>query len=229
MFNRFLTIFRKDAPVQEIDAAFSDMLNIAQEMALEASGIYWRTYPEQERVSAVSKRDIEVNKLERAIRKKISRRLSVTRGYDVPYSLRMMSLVKDVERIGDYAKNLAQTAYLVDAPIPDDELTVSLREIREQVEGLIREIPRVMGEADKKRSAALTVEGRELAKDCDRLVRRLAKGEYATGVAVKLTLGARYYKRIVAHSLNLLSSVIMPLHKLDYYDEDDLNAMDEAP
>jgi hypothetical protein len=32
-------------------------------------------------------------------------------------------------------------------------------------------------------------------------------------------MGARFYKRIGAHVLNVLSSVVMPLHKLDYYDE----------
>ena len=30
----------------------------------------------------------------------------------------------------------------------------------------------------------------------------------------------RYYKRIGGHVLNVLSGVTMPLHKVDYYDED---------
>ena len=37
-----------------------------------------------------------------------------------------------------------------------------------------------------------------------------------------LVLGARFYKRIGGHVLNVLSSVVMPLHKVDYYDEDDI-------
>ena len=32
-------------------------------------------------------------------------------------------------------------------------------------------------------------------------------------------LATRFYKRIGAHVVNVLSSVVMPLHKLDYYDE----------
>jgi hypothetical protein len=35
-------------------------------------------------------------------------------------------------------------------------------------------------------------------------------------------LGCRYYKRIGGHVLNILSSVVMPLHKIDYYDEDEI-------
>ena len=34
-----------------------------------------------------------------------------------------------------------------------------------------------------------------------------------------MVLGTRYYKRIESHLLNILSGVVMPLHKLDYYDD----------
>ena len=37
-----------------------------------------------------------------------------------------------------------------------------------------------------------------------------------------LVLCARYYKRIGGHALNVLSAVVMPLHKVDYYDEDEI-------
>jgi hypothetical protein len=47
----------------------------------------------------------------------------------------------------------------------------------------------------------------------------IAGSEHLACAAVHLTLGARFYKRINGHLLNFLSSVIMPLHKLDYYDE----------
>ena len=37
-----------------------------------------------------------------------------------------------------------------------------------------------------------------------------------------MVLATRYYKRFAGHVLNILSSVVMPLHKLDYYDEDEI-------
>ena len=47
----------------------------------------------------------------------------------------------------------------------------------------------------------------------------LAGSDHGAGVTTALILGARFYKRIAGHVLNVLSSVVMPLHKLDYYDE----------
>ena len=34
-----------------------------------------------------------------------------------------------------------------------------------------------------------------------------------------MVLLTRFYKRLGAHLLNILTSVVMPLHKLDFYDE----------
>ena len=37
--------------------------------------------------------------------------------------------------------------------------------------------------------------------------------------AVSRALLFRYLKRITAHTMNIISSLVMPLHRLDYYDE----------
>ena len=219
MFRELLTIFRGESPLKAISQNFTQMLELARRMALEASAIYWNTAPQAEQVKQLRGNDIEVNKLERTIRKQLATHLAVHRGHDVPYCLLMMSLVKDVERLGVYSKNLVEAAELYDEKVPEDDLANELRDIRDSVEYLARQASRVFTESDRERATELTVEGRTVAKRCDDLFRQIAKADYDSGLAVKLTLGARYYKRIGGHLLNILSSVIMPLHKLDYYDE----------
>ena len=54
---------------------------------------------------------------------------------------------------------------------------------------------------------------------CDALIPKIAKAEYSAASTVTVVLGTRYYKRILGHLLNVLSGVVMPLHKLDYCDE----------
>jgi hypothetical protein len=54
---------------------------------------------------------------------------------------------------------------------------------------------------------------------CDDLISRVAVSAHDASTTTTLVLGARYYKRIEAHLLNILSGVVMPLHKVDYYDE----------
>ncbi len=78
---------------------------------------------------------------------------------------------------------------------------------------------RVFTESDTETALDLIRRGREVNRRCDALVKRVAGSDYDAATTTTLVLGARYYKRIESHLLNVLSGVVMPLHKLDYYDE----------
>ena len=56
---------------------------------------------------------------------------------------------------------------------------------------------------------------------CDRVVEQVLDAPGLTNrQVVAYTLAARYHKRIAAHLGNIASSLVMPLHKLDYFDEE---------
>jgi phosphate transport system protein len=222
MLKQLVQIFRGEHPLQTTSRNFNQMLRLAQEMVNEASTLFWGGEQTPEQRTALYAKDVEVNKLERAIRKHIIAHLSGPVPSDVPYCLLIMSLVKDLERLGDYAKNLSELVSLADEPFPDDANLGELREIARSVERLASEAGRVFANADRDRAKELTLEGRSVAKRCEELVRKVAHSDYSANVAVRLTLAARHYKRLEAHLLNLLSGILMPLHKLDYYDENAL-------
>ena len=74
----------------------------------------------------------------------------------------------------------------------------------------------------REQALSLIRHGKDLAQRADGLLQRIARSPHTPGQTTALVLGARYYKRIGGHVLNLLSSVVMPLHKIDYYDEDEV-------
>jgi len=222
MFKELLTIFRTTDPLPGATEDFYTMLELTQEMILEASDVYWGRDMTPQQRTALYKKDVKVNKLERRVRKQIIAHLTGPQVHAVPYALLIMSLVKDAERLGDYAKNLLEVRDLIDKEFPNDARVSELREVRSSVETLVREAADVFKRGDVERATELTVEGRSVSKRCDDLIRKVAAGNYRGDIAVALTLGARFYKRIQGHLLNLLSGVIMPLHKLDYFDEESL-------
>lgn len=225
-FKELFSVFQDDRPIDSASKDFARMLALAQEMVLEASEVFWgRAYSPEER-TALYKKDVEVNKLQRRIRKQLVAHVTNTECRHVPYAMLIMSLAKDVERIGDYAKNLVELADLRSDELPDDENTRELREIRDAVEELVRSAADVFLESEEDRATELTIEGRNTAKRCDKLVSEVATASYDNASTVVLALGARFYKRIGGHVLNLLSGVIMPLHKLDYFDDRIISEMD---
>ena len=78
--------------------------------------------------------------------------------------------------------------------------------------------------SDRERALELTRHGRELTHRCEALLRQIVRSDYDASKTVAVALATRYYKRTGAHVLNVLSSATMPLHKLDYYDEQELDS-----
>jgi len=220
MLKRILAIFSGAAPPDEIQETFNELLSIVEAMVLEAGEIYWKGGATEERREALYRRDIDVNRKVRKVRRLVATHLSVSGSTgDVPYGLLMMSLVKDVERIGDYCKNLVDVSQLVPESMPEIPVVGELAEVRESVEILARDARQAFLESDEMRAAVLIQEGRQVSRRCDEIVERTAHSDLGAARAVKISTGARFYKRIEGHFLNLISSVVMPLDKLDFFDE----------
>lgn len=225
MFRELISIFRGDNPLGRMGDNFTKMLRLTRDQTVRAGEIFFSKPASPEERTQIYKQDVKVNKLERKIRKQVIAHLSIAgNSADVPYSLLLMSLVKDVERIGDYAKNLAETLDVSGAILPDDDTVAELREIRNGIEGTFEAVAEVFAQSDEEEAVALIRQGRDMSHRCDALIDRIAKSDYDAATTVAVTLGTRFYKRIGAHLLNILSGVVMPLHKLDYYDEKVLEA-----
>ena len=167
--------------------------------------------------------DVQVNMLERNIRKQVVVHLSVReQACDLSYALLLMTLVKDLERIGDYCKNLSEVLEIQSEPFPDDEIVRELQEIRREVEATFRVLSQVLSTSDHDQALHFIQRSRDIAHRCDALLTTISHSGHDAATATALVLGTRYYKRIGGHVLNLLTSIVMPLHKVDYYDEEEV-------
>ena len=227
MLRELLAIFRSDKPLAEMGKNFAEMLRLTYEMTIKAGDIFFGESLAPDERTRIYQQDVQVNKLERTIRKQLIAHLSLGHPASLPYGLLLMSLVKDVERLGDYAKNLSEVRDYHTDPLPDDEYVAVLKEIRIGVERAFAMTADVFAMSDRERALNLIREGRDLGHRCESLFQRVAGSNYNARMATAVVLGTRFYKRIGAHVLNILSSVVMPLHKLDYYDEDEIGQTDD--
>lgn len=223
MLQELLSILRPGNPLSAMGDEFSEMLGLTYRMTVIAGDLFFGKPVAPEARSGIYDRDVKVNKLERRIRKRVVAHLSVGGNkLDLPYCLLLMSLVKDVERIGDYAKNLSEIVDISSGSLPDDEIVAELRELRIGVEETFKASGEVFTSSDRERALSMIHKGKADAQRADALLQRIAKSSYNGSTTTALVLGTRYYKRIGGHLINLSSSVIMPLHKVDYYDEDEI-------
>jgi Na+/phosphate symporter len=228
MLKELLSLFRADDALARMGADFSKMVDLSQNLTVRAGHVLFREgVSEQEELDAISKADVEINKLERSIRKQLIAHLILTRDRsDVTYCLLLMSLVKDVERLGDYAKNVSEIRSESGGSLPDDDHGAEIGAIRTAVEETYGSVNQVFATQDARTAAQLIQQGKAVNRRCDDLITRVAASDYDAATTTAMVLAARYYKRIESHLLNILSSVVMPLHKLDYFDEDALETAD---
>ena len=219
MLKQLLSLFRSSDAIARMGRDFNKMLELSYGITIQAGQVFFEQSSEADARREISKRDLKINKLERRIRKQVIAHLTLgSNAADVPYCLLLMSIVKDVERLGDYAKNLAYVHHDGGGPIHEDEHGAELREIRRIVEGIFAEAREVFATSDSTAATALILRAREVNKRCDRLIGDVSRSDYDAATTTSMVLGARFYKRIESHLLNILSGVVMPLHKVDYYD-----------
>ena len=164
----------------------------------------------------VKRTDRQVNDGERAIRRELVVHASVAGSLDTPALLVYMSIVKDIERVGDYAKNLLDLAR--DGVDLGAHHNWSSR--RDGILQLIMDTADTFAVRDVERARELLQHGDELLDRFDDEVSALVRGEDTGPDPIARALALRYLKRVVAHLTNVLSSVVMPLDRLDYFDED---------
>ncbi len=162
--------------------------------------------------------DRGINRAEQEVRRALMIHASVHGAMDMPTVLRYMSIVKDAERVGDYAKNIYDLAkYGADfrgAPdLPD------LTHYRDAVSQLIQDAADVFAARDAGAAQKLIDKADGFLDEYDAHVKATFSFEGPPAEAVARALYYRYLKRITAHLMNMMTSLVMPVDRLDYYDE----------
>lgn len=167
----------------------------------------------------VRKSDKRVNRAEREVRRRLIVHAAVAgERVDLTRVLIAMSIVKDAERIGDHCKNIWD---LADAGIDlsGAEDLSSLIEMRDKTSRFVAESARIYQERDTEAAHVLIAEMDEAQDRFDDCVMAQLDSTEAASDAVSRALLCRYLKRITGHLMNVLTSLVMPLERLDYYDE----------
>ena len=215
-----LDLFRSDNWSSRLVDKIGEMLETTSEMFGYCVDVIVYGEPDSDPQVQLYDRDLSIHDMQRDIRRRVLSRLSLqsTRG-EVPSALIFINAVKDVERIGDYMKNLHE----VRALMPED---VDLKMYQEYLVGRSRTIEdlfartsQAFSESDQEKAADVIHRARILGSEAEETIRDLVRSTLPTADAVCLVLIVRFYKRIAAHLSNIATSVVMPVDRLDFYDE----------
>jgi len=220
VFQELLSFWHDQSALKHIFSNFDDMLKTSKTMFVLATDAVFLTENNFEDTKRrLVKMDSRLNTLQQVIRRDIITHIAVQGTGDIVPCLVMMSVTKDAERTGDYAKNILEVAEHC-TTFRNDPLFDELKSMREEIYVRFDQTK----EAIQKNDSDLAREVRQVAydheKNCDKLIWTLAEdnsGRNAVGAALLL----RFFKRVSAHLGNILTTVVMPFDKIDYHDNDE--------
>lgn len=212
MFAEVWKFWRKETLIDKAEEEVERMLIIAKDMFKIAMSVLL----EKEKSKAdIYKMDQGLNAIQMDVRRKILEHLSINPAMDITASLVLITIVVDIERLGDYSKNVLDLSQEIGSKLEGDYFDEA-RKLKSVLEPLFGETATVIKGMDKDAAAQTMQKCTDIAKLCDELLIRLLDGKLGAKKAILATLLFRYLKRIASHLKNVASSVVNPFARIGY-------------
>jgi len=217
MFGEFIKLWRKKTLTAETLELAEKMLSMTREMFFEAVWSLRESDTGQLRID-IYQHDKTINKLERDVRKKVLTHLLITEKSEIVSGLTLANVVTDIERIGDYTKNIADLATLHKALLSGSEFEATITGIEQKVKEFFDLTVKAFPESDADLARRVLNGYKDVSRDSAILTNTLVKGECQCSVsdAVTLALYSRFLKRVAAHLFNVCTSIVNPYHRIGF-------------
>jgi phosphate uptake regulator len=218
MFDKFKELFGSE---NLLDAAFNTTLTMLEfdHKMFDASRQTLRESDKSELPFDIKKMDRKINKYEREVRRNVLTHLSIAGTQNLVPGLALVSIVIDVERIGDYTKNIAGLAKQHPKRLEGAKLEKSLSKIENHIEATFPKVIEILKSQNKKEARAILLAEEEIGKLSDKIVNEMISnknGSLTVTNAVAMAMYARYLKRINAHLTNIASSIVNPFPRIGF-------------
>lgn len=219
MLKELFAIFKEgDLYSQALDESYA-MLDISQKMFL-ASVESLRRSDSAEVDLDIYAADKKINAFERDVRRKVMTHLAISGKAELTSGLVLVSIVVDIERVGDYSKNIYDLAVHHPAMLRAGSLEEDVTVVETRVKEILDRAIFCFKNVDQKLARQLMTEYKEaVSKRCDELTFDLVEGKHPdieTPDQVTVALYLRFLKRIGAHSRNMITSVVNPFERIGY-------------
>ena len=220
VFKDLVTIWNSEDSLSQAWTSSNEMLHLSHEMFTDSVKAL-RSGEKNKVIKSIKLRDEEINQYHRDIRKKVVTHYSVSKDVtNINSGLVLINMVVDIERVGDYTKNILDLAKYYPKKLRSEKISEDLRIIEQVVIERFQNTVKAVEEMDEIAAKELIKSYRsDLGKLSDNLVASSISGDLEIGeehMASSMVLYARYLKRIGAHLKNITSVVINPFESIGY-------------
>ena len=203
--------------LDEVQQTLVQMLQQGHEVFTASTDALFGGGKSKETKQEVKSTDKVINEAQQSVRRQLMVSAAINSA-DLPLVIQYASIVKDAERVGDYAKNIYDLVkYGADFDAAPDRY--HLLRYRDAVGQLILDAASVFEAKDSERAQRLIGKADAFLDEYDAQVKAAYQSQGPPSDAVARALYFRFLKRTTAHVMNVLTALVQPLDRLDYYDE----------
>jgi phosphate uptake regulator len=221
MWKEIVTLFKSEGPLQE---AYDEAILALRESHSMFDDAVAHLHAEGVMETDIYKRDRRINKYERSVRRKIVTHMSVSSKPDINLGLILTSIVIDIERIGDYTKNIVELAVSVPGPFDGLELADEVAWVEARVTEMFDDIVPMLDSSDVDLARSVIEAHGGVAQKVDKHVAALSSGQALSGRsghAVTVAIYLRFLKRVSAHLKNVATSVVNPYYRIGFREKEE--------
>lgn len=221
MFKKLLSIFRKDSLMDQAYRRSYLMLELTLDMFLKARESL-RHKEDSEIDINIYDKDAEINKFELEVRRDVFNHLAIRGSERLPSGLVLASIIIDIERIGDYTKNMIELALNHPGRLYGGIYEEKLQRVEAAVEDNFMKTRKCFELSDVASALVLLDEYKWVNPICDKILMGLIKEEdknIPCGDAISLGLYFRWLKRINSHLRNITTSIVNPFDRIGFEPE----------
>tara|TARA_B100001250_G_scaffold134277_1_gene114815 strand:+ start:1474 stop:2139 length:666 start_codon:yes stop_codon:yes gene_type:complete len=219
MFKQIFEIFKSDSLYEQALLECHEMLEIDREMFNESIKSL-RSSDTAEIPIDIYAMDKKINEFERDVRRKVMTHLAVGGKDDIGSGLILVSVVIDIERIGDYTKNIYDLAVQHPKKLSAGNFEKKLTDMEKATVEFLNKAIDTFKSQDIDLARKLMIDYKtDISSTSNDIVNSIVSGtsnDLSPEIAGSLCLYARYLKRIAAHSRNLVSSIVNPFERIGY-------------
>ncbi len=220
MLPKFLkVIMGSKGLIEEANATSIEMLIIGKEMFILAiNAVHEQTT--KEILRTLAQMDKNLNRMEMDVRKKVFSHLAISRGEDLLKGLQLNIIITDLERVGDYTKNIGELVDMMPGKLEFGRHDKAFEKVKNLALEIFDLTYQALEQRDEKLAAKTIRKYDTVSKTVDATIKKVVAGKELTESVEKrhvgLVLLLRYIKRVSAHLKNISTSLVNPFHQIGY-------------
>jgi phosphate transport system protein len=218
MWRKLINMWKADNLLDQAWRQSFEMLGITHEMFLEAIEVL-RESSEPNLTKEIREKDRIVNKYQQEVRRKVITHCTLRGPAELPAGMVLVSIVIDIERLGDYTKNIVDLVNYRTKRLEGGRFEQDLRKAESAVKDHFIRTKTCIESSDPDMALDILDEYDWINEHCEKNIRRLVSEEnpdMAPGEAASLALYFRWLKRLNSHLRNITTSVVTPFDRIGF-------------